>query len=429
MLAYPAMHSPISKRPGHIRGAACTVVSGLLLLTTTVTSLGCGARASEGSSPAGSVGSLARNETVGAQQSDLAARVKAVLAETPLVDGHNDVPWAYREGVENQLGKRGFVDTREIGMHTDLERLKQGGVGGQFWSVYVPASFSGPGASRAVFEQIDFVYRLVERYPEHLEIALTAEDIVRIHRQGRIASLIGMEGGHAIEGSLPLLRQFYRVGARYMTLTHSANIAWADSATAKPIHNGLTEFGKEVVREMNRVGMMVDLSHVSAKTMHDVLDVSAAPVIFSHSSARGVTEHKRNVPDDVLRRLPDNGGVVMVTFVPSFINEELRRHDQRRRDERIRLVREIADEEEAEAALLEWQANNPPPRASLDDVADHIDHIKNVIGIDHVGIGSDYDGISSVPVGLEDVSKFSGPADRAAGARLQRGRSAQAGRS
>jgi membrane dipeptidase len=372
---------------------------------------GCGfpATGSPAMVSAGGLGTVS-TESAGRQQSsqapEAAARVRAILAATPLVDGHNDVPWSYREEVENRLSRRDFTDTREVGMHTDLTRLALGGVGGQFWSVYVPSNYSGSGAARAVFEQIDFVYRLVERYPEQLEIALTADDIVRIHAHGKVASLIGMEGGHAIEGSLPLLRTFYREGARYMTLTHSNNIAWADSATAKPTHDGLTEFGREVVREMNRLGMLVDLSHVSAKTMHDALDVTRAPVIFSHSSARGVTDHKRNVPDDVLLRLPDNGGVVMVTFVPGYVNEELRRYDQQRRGERIRIVKEIADETAAEAALAEWQANNPPPRASLEDVADHIDYIKKLIGIDHIGLGSDFDGISSVPVGLEDVSKY-----------------------
>ncbi len=334
--------------------------------------------------------------------------VLQLLAEVPLIDGHNDVPWTFHERLNNHLGQIDFKDTTALDppMHTDLARLAASGIGGQFWSVYIPASLDGPGAARAVLEQIDVVHRLVERYPEHLELALSSADITRAHAAGRIASLIGMEGGHSMENSLGVLRQLYRAGARYMTLTHSSNVAWADSATDEPEHGGLTEFGTEVVREMNRMGMLVDLSHVSPDTMNDVLDVTEAPIIFSHSSARGVTNHPRNVPDGILERMPENGGVVMVTFVPSFISEANRTGSNVIVRERRRLQKELDDEDEIREALRAFAATQDIPPATLQDAADHIDHIRNVAGIDHVGIGSDFDGISSVPQGLEDVSRI-----------------------
>ncbi|HSF39915.1 MAG TPA: dipeptidase, partial [Thermoanaerobaculia bacterium] len=257
----------------------------------------------------------------------LVERVKRLLREVPLIDGHNDLPWVFRDKVKNQLGKidlRSDTSKLDPPMHTDIPRLRQGGVGGQFWSVYVPADLKGPEATRTVMEQIDVVYRLAERYPDTFEIATTADDVVRIHKAGKIASLIGMEGGHSIDNSLGALRQLYRAGARYMTITHSKNNDWADSATDEPKHQGLTPFGEEVIREMNRLGMLVDLSHVSPQTMKEALAVSEAPVIFSHSSARALTDHPRDVPDDVLRLLPEDGGVVMVTFVPGFISGEVR---------------------------------------------------------------------------------------------------------
>jgi len=308
----------------------------------------------------------------------------AIHHESPLIDGHNDIPWRYRERASGDLSK---IDLRQSqsDLHTDIPRLRQGGVGAQFWSVYVPASMQGKEAVRATLEQIDIVYQMMDRYPDTFELARTAADVERIFKAGKIASLIGMEGGHSIDSSLPTLRMFYRLGARYMTLTHSSNTPWADSATDEPVHEGLTTFGEAVVREMNWLGMMVDLSHTSPDTMNDALRVAQAPVIFSHSSARAVNDHPRNVPDDVLAQVPANGGVVMVTFVPAFISQEVREYD---------------------AFPADQKPAGPPPRASLAQVADHIDHIRSVAGIDHIGIGSDFDGITSVPQNLEDVSKF-----------------------
>ncbi len=303
-----------------------------------------------------------------AQQGDLVARARALHRETPLIDGHNDYPWALREhNAERDLNR---LDIRlpQPKIHTDIPRLRQGGVGGQFWSVYVPATLQGAAAVRTTLEQIDVVHRMVAEYPDTFELATTAADVERIFKAGKIASLIGMEGGHAIDNSLAALRMFHAAGARYMTLTHSANVRWADSGTDKPRLGGLSRFGEEVVREMNRLGMLVDLSHTSPDTMLDAARVTEAPVIFSHSNARALHDHDRNVPDEVLRLLPKNGGIVMITFVPTF------------------LVR--------------------GGKASLADVANHMDHVRRVAGPDHVGIGSDFDGIPAVPAGLEDVSKF-----------------------
>lgn len=340
---------------------------------------------------------------------DYIEKARTILKEVPLIDGHNDVPWQYRARVNNNLDKLDFAgDLSKLDppMHTDIGRLRQGLVGAQFWSVYVPAGFEGALSVQATKEQIDFVHRLNERFADTFELALTADDIERIFAEEKIASLIGMEGGHSINNSLPVLRQFYELGARYMTLTHSRNNDWADSATDDPQHNGLTEFGREVIREMNRIGMLVDLSHVSFKTMHDVLDVTDAPVIFSHSSAYSVTSHARNVPDDVLKRIPENGGVVMVTFVPSFVSEDVRRYWGRMQNERNRLRRQHDDEDTVRRKLEEWRVENPMPRATLSDVADHIDYIRDLIGVDYIGIGGDYDGITTVPRGLEDVSTY-----------------------
>jgi membrane dipeptidase len=342
-----------------------------------------------------------------AQPSDARATVRAALERVPLIDGHNDVPWQYRSRVANHLDNIDFRDTTELEpvMHTDLLRLRAGGVGGQFWSVYVPTSYEGAAATVAVLEQIDLVQRLVQKHPEELEIALSAEDILRIHAAGKVASLIGMEGGHSIAGSLATLRQLYAAGARYMTLTHSDNDEWADSATDDPEHGGLSDFGVRVVREMNRLGMLVDLSHVAPSTMHDALDVTSAPVIFSHSSAFAITHHPRNVPDDVLERLRTTDGVVMVTFVPPFVSERVREHFRLRDAEQERL-RSTLGEEETARRLESWDASNPAPAATLADVADHIDHVRKKAGVERIGIGSDFDGITSTPVGLEDVSKF-----------------------
>jgi membrane dipeptidase len=301
-------------------------------------------------------------------QGDPATRARALHREVPLIDGHNDYPWALREHNPDRDLATLDIRSSQPKIHTDIPRLRDGGVGGQFWSVYVPADMKGPAAVRATLEQIDIVYRMMRKYPDTFELATTAADVERIFKAGRIASLIGMEGGHSIDNSLAALRMFHAAGARYLTLTHSTNIDWADSGTDKPRAGGLTRFGEEVVREMNRLGMLVDLSHTSPETMTDAIRVSAAPVIFSHSGVRALNDHGRNVPDAVLKLLPQNGGVVMVTFVPNFLRKD--------------------------------------GKATLDDVANHIEHVRTVAGPDHVGIGGDFDGIPRVPAGLEDVSKY-----------------------
>jgi len=337
------------------------------------------------------------------------AVVREVLREVPLIDGHNDTPWAIRDRFSNHLAAFDFHDTTglEKPMHTDLVRLRRGGVGGQFWSVWVPTSLDGAEAVVVVLEQIDLVHRLAARYPEGLEIALTADDVVRIHGDGKIASMIGVEGGHSIDASLAVLRSLYTLGARYMTLTHWDNVRWADAATAAPEHHGLTPFGETVVREMNRLGMLVDLSHVSAEVMHDALDLTRAPVIFSHSNAFALNPYPRNVPDDVLERLPANGGVVMVNFSSFFLSRAVALRYAAAKAEKARLEALFpGDPEAVEAELDSWYTAHPIPAVTLDDVADHLDHIVEVTGIDHVGLGSDFDGIRSVPEGLEDVSGY-----------------------
>jgi membrane dipeptidase len=340
----------------------------------------------------------------------LVERARKLLNEVPLIDGHNDLAWEYRERVQNHLEKidlRGDTGKLDPPLHTDIPRLRRGGVGGQFWSVYVPVETLGADAVQTTMEQIDDVHRLAERYPDTFEIARTADDVVRIHKAGRIASLIGMEGGHSIHNSLAALRQLYAAGARYMTITHSKNNDWADSATDEPKHGGLTRFGEEVVREMNRLGMLVDLSHVSPETMKKALTVSQAPVIFSHSSARALDDHPRNVPDDVLRLLPENGGVVMVTFVPSFVSVEVRAWNALKDGEEARLKALYPqDAGRVKRELEDWEKKHPAPRATVEQVADHVEHVRQVAGIDHVGIGSDFDGITSVPLGLENVGEF-----------------------
>lgn len=348
--------------------------------------------------------------TASAQTDTAAARVDRILREVPLVDGHNDLPEQYEERVKNHLAQ---IDVRQDqskltpALHTDIPRMRLGRVGGQFWSVYVPATLKGADAVRAVLDQIDVVHRLEELYPDTFEPARTADDVVRIHRSGKIASLIGVEGGHAIGNSLAVLRQLYATGARYMTITHSANNDWADSATADPVHGGLTPFGKLVIAEMNRLGMLVDLSHVAPKTMHDILDVAAAPVIFSHSSARALTDHPRNVPDDVLRRVKEKSGVVMITWVPGFVSEKVRAHGAAKDAEEARLKALYRGQpEKVKAELARWEAANPAPRATVQDVADHIDHVVKVADADHVGLGADLDGISTTPEGLESVATY-----------------------
>lgn len=339
-----------------------------------------------------------------------AARIDRILREVPLIDGHNDLPWQYQERVKNHLAQLDIAQDQSAltpALHTDITRLREGKAGAQFWSVYVPPNIQGAEAVRAVVEQIDVVHRIDERYAGTFELALTADDVVRIHRGGKIASLIGIEGGHSIGNSLAVLRQLYATGARYMTITHSANHDWADSATADPVHDGLTPFGKIVIAEMNRLGMIVDLSHVAPKTMHDVLDATAVPVIFSHSSARALTDHPRNVPDDVLRRVKENDGVVMVTWVPAFVSENVRLHEAARDAEETRLRTLYKGQPQTmKAALAQWEIAHPAPRATVQDVADHIDHVVKIAGAAHVGIGSDLDGIPTTPRGLESVAGY-----------------------
>jgi membrane dipeptidase len=337
--------------------------------------------------------------------------IRQILRETPLIDGHNDLPWQFRklskDGVD---GIELAGDTTHLNppVATDLKRLKAGGVGGQFWAVYVPASKSGAEAVVALLEQIDCVHRFVARYPDSLELALTADDVVRIHAQGKIASLIGLEGGHCLNNSLAVLRMGHALGARYMTLTHVKNNDWADAGTDKPLHHGLTPFGEQVVREMNRLGMMVDLSHVSDDTMRAALKISRAPVICSHSGARALCGHARNVPDDLLKGIAASGGVVMAAFLPAYLTEAERLDDKAQNLEMARLTELHGDDPaRINKAFAEWRkANREPRKTTLLDVADHIDHIRDVAGIDHVGIGSDFDGFKNPPVGLEDVSCF-----------------------
>ena len=341
-----------------------------------------------------------------------------ILAETPLIDGHNDLPFQYRKRVDNRLDGidlAGDTGTLVPTMHTDIARLRRGRVGAQFWSLFLPSSIEGPGAARALFEQIDVTHRMIERYSDVFEQATSADDIERIFAAGKIASVLAIEGGYAIENSLGVLRQAYRCGARYMTLTHNHNTDWADSATDESRHGGLADFGREVVREMNRLGMMVDLSHVAPSTMHDAIDTSEAPVLFSHSNARALCDHPRNVPDDVLARVREVGGLVMATFVPPFVSEEARHHrlaaevERQRRETMSAEAGESTAEKKAadiDISMNAWLEANPAPRATLEQVADHIDYLRDAVGVDGVGIGSDFDGITMVPVGLEDVSTY-----------------------
>jgi membrane dipeptidase len=351
---------------------------------------------------------LAPMTTLQTAQGDTALleRARALHKQVPLIDGHNDYPWALRENAQRDLDKLDITKPQPSIM-TDIPRLRAGGVGGQFWSVYVPADLQGQGAVTATLEQIDIVHRMMRKYPDTFELALTADDIERIFKKGKIASLIGMEGGHSIDNSLGALRMFYRLGARYMTLTHSKNIPWADSATDTPALGGLSPFGEQVVHEMNWLGMLVDLSHVSPDTMADAIRVTEAPVIFSHSSARALNDVPRNVPDEILKLLPKNGGVVMVTFVPGFLSPKVAAWNKLQTDEENRLKQLNPNDANAVKVGIEaWTKANPAPHATVADAADHIDHIRQVAGIDHIGLGGDFDGITSVPDGLEDVSKY-----------------------
>lgn len=356
---------------------------------------------------------------VAAAGADYEGRIARVLEQTPLIDGHNDLAWEVRERFNSQLSAIDLgADTSKIlspkgvPLMTDIPRLRAGHVGGQFWSVWIPPEVHGFEAVQMTLEQIDLVKRIAARYPNDLAMAYTAADIRRLHRGGKIACLIGIEGGHQINNSLPVLRQMYAAGARYMTLTHSSNTDWADSATDNPVHQGLTPFGAEVVREMNRIGMLVDLSHVSEQTMRAALAVSTAPVIFSHSSARALVDHPRNVPDEVLRLVARNGGLVMVNFAPAYVSTARDQWDADRSAEQARYNSPpltglyIGQPQRAQQALKQWDDAHPVPVVTLSQVADHIEHIRQVAGIDHVGLGSDFDGISATPRGLEGVDRY-----------------------
>ncbi len=362
--------------------------------------------------------------TTGAQQTtgiatagDM-ARALRVLRAHPVLDGHNDLPWRIREDSVHPRDVVGYdLRSGTPGM-TDLARLRQGRVGAQFWSVYIPGEredatyrrngtvSSVPGYARVQLEQIDIARRVIARYPA-LRWTPSSAAVRQAMRQGAVASLLGMEGGHAIENSLEALRQYYDLGARYMTLTHNVTLDWADAALDSATHGGLTPFGREVVHEMNRLGMLVDLSHVSPGTMSDALDATEAPVIFSHSAARALVDHPRNVPDSILARLPKNGGVVMVPFVTVFVSRAVKAHeDSMQAFIAAALARRGTDSASVRAELTQWQVAHPRPAATIADVADHIDHVRRIAGVDHVGIGSDFDGITENVVGLEDVSTF-----------------------
>jgi membrane dipeptidase len=356
---------------------------------------------------------------------EFSQQARDLLRRFPLIDGHNDLPWALRERAGGDPNRVRLLAPAQIpgdpaevdlaapveGLHTDLPRLAAGRVGAQFWSVYVPASMAGAplatdGAVAAVLEQIDLTRRMIARYPEALELALTAADVDRIFASGRVASLLGAEGGHAIAGSLGVLRMLYALGVRYLTLTHNANVGWADAATDEVAVGGLTDFGRDVVREMQRIGMLVDLSHVAVSTMHDALEVARTPVIFSHSSAKAVCDSPRNVPDDVLARLAGNGGVCMVTFVPAFVSQEWADWLAGLKAEAVQRGVDPKDLGQLFGLKDEWELAHPLPQATLAQVADHIDHVREVAGIEHVGLGGDFDGTSDVTAGLEDVSAY-----------------------
>ena len=339
------------------------------------------------------------------------ARIDRILKATPLIDGHNDLAEELREnyGGKTEGLASGTDAWKPQALMTDIARLHAGRVGGQFWSVFIPAEIEGDAAIRNTLQEIDIVKRFIAAYPRDLEQAYTADDVVRIHKAGKVASMIGVEGGHQMGHSFAALRQYYELGARYMTLAHFKTTDWADSATDDPKHDGLTDYGKSVVREMNRMGMLVDLSHVSEGTMSDALDVSRAPVIFSHSGARAIADHPRNVPDSILARLPANGGVVMVNFYSGYVSDAFRKWNAEEAAEQARLGALLTGQPKArEAALAAWHQANPPPPVSVAEIADHIDHIVKVAGHDHVGIGGDLDGIpyDQAPPGLNSVAGY-----------------------
>lgn len=358
-----------------------------------------------------------------AQDTVIAKRVERLLTSSPVIDAHNDLLWELRERYGSDLGK---IDLKQStatlprppgapadmpALMTDLPRLRAGHVGGQFWSVWIPPTVTGPAAVKMTLEQIDLAKRMVQRYPEHLSMAYSADDIERARKAGRIASLIGIEGGHQIDNSLPMLRQLYALGARYLTLTHSLKTDWADSGTDNPVHKGLSPFGQAVVGEMNRLGMMVDISHVSKDTMKAVLATSRAPVMFSHSNARALVDHPRGVDDEVLALVAKNRGIVMVNFNPGFVSQAVATHESAFAAEQSRNTAPpyglyLGQPERAAAAMAAWKQNNPAPRATLSMVAEHMDHIRKVAGADSVGIGGDLDGIMSTPDGLDGVDKY-----------------------
>ena len=351
-----------------------------------------------------------KTQSTSVKQVDYRARALRLLKETPLIDGHNDLPWQVRKRSKGELSKLDLnSDTSKLDppMHTDLKRLAKGRVGAQFWSVYVPARLSPSEAVQATLEQVDVVKRLIKHFPSHLGLALTAKDIRRLHRQGKVASLIGMEGGYSIGHSLAVLRQMYDLGARYMTITHSKTTPWADSATDAPQHGGLNEFGEAVIREMNRLGMMIDLSHVSADTMRDTLRISEAPVLFSHSGAGGVCAHPRNVPTDILEKVKENGGVIMVIFLTGYLDCARSDWWAQMSGEKARLKALYPHRPQAvEEGLVSWKNEHPAPKVDLMKVVEHIDYIRARIGADYIGLGGDFDGMGPGPVGLEDVSKY-----------------------
>ncbi len=349
------------------------------------------------------IAALLATNTLVAQKDTNSALVRArrILMTSPLIDGHNDLAYVIREDKQAPRDVEAYDLRKRTSGDTDLQRLRSGQVGAQFWSVFIPGDIKDSGYAKVQLEQIDIARRMIERYPDALTLATTASEVTAAFRTGKIGSLLGMEGGHAIENSLGALRSYYRLGVRYMTLTHNVTLDWADAAMDAPRHNGLTPFGREVVREMNRLGMIVDISHVTPKVMHDVLDVAEAPVMFSHSSAKALTDRPRNVPDDVLRRLERNGGVVMVTFIPAFVSQPVANWE-------LRLAELTRSKTPAEATRIraEFASANPKPVATLTDVADHIDYVRKTAGVNHVGIGSDFWGDPEMPTGLEDASRF-----------------------
>ena len=335
------------------------------------------------------------------------ARAIRILKQTPLIDGHNDLPWRIREDSIARGNVAAYDLRKRTPGHTDLDRLRKGMVGAQFWSVYIPGDWRDSGYARVQLEQIDIARQMIARYPDRLALALSAADIRRDFKQGRIGSLLGVEGGHAIENSLGALRAYYDLGARYMTLTHNVTLDWADAALDSAKHDGLTPFGDSVVREMNRLGMLVDLAHVSPATMSDALNVSQAPVIFSHSAARALVDVPRNVPDSILRRVTANGGIVMVPFVTGFVSPAVMLYDQSTRPVMKDLRAKYGNDTAAiTREINQWRATHPEPRATLSQVADQIEYVRKVAGVDHVGIGGDFDGITEVVQGLEDVSTY-----------------------